>query len=78
MAAPAFAAGPNTSPSTSVNGGLTDALNNKQLDGRQIVPLVKTVKDTANTVKGGPKNLLHGNQVGPRKNSLLGGLPIGR
>ena len=47
VAAPAFAAQPGA-PTMSLNGGLTDALSSKQLDGHQLTPLVKTVK----TAKG--------------------------
>ncbi|MFI9051755.1 hypothetical protein [Streptomyces sp. NPDC053427] len=78
-AAPAFAAGSTaprpTTPRMSFNGGLADALSNERLDGRQVAPLVKTVKDAAKTVKAGPKNFLHGNQVDGTR-SLLGGLPL--
>ncbi|MFF4950355.1 hypothetical protein ACWC2K_04010 [Streptomyces chattanoogensis] len=74
-AAPAFATSP-TPPRTRVNSPLTDALQGKQDD---VAPLVRTVRDTAKTVKAGPRNLLRGNKVnhgGP--GLLLGGLQIPR
>ncbi|MEV5597299.1 hypothetical protein [Streptomyces sp. NPDC052496] len=43
---PAFAGTPGKVPSFSLNGGLADALTNKQLDGRQLDPVVKTVEGT--------------------------------
>ncbi|GGN52849.1 hypothetical protein ACFXN2_27765 [Streptomyces kronopolitis] len=78
VAAPAFAAQP-ASPSMSLNGGLTDALTTKQLDGHQIAPLVKAVKATQKKVKStSPKKLL-GGVTGAAKNvPLLGGLPLGK
>ncbi|MFH9423786.1 hypothetical protein [Streptomyces sp. NPDC017529] len=45
-ASPAFAGAPGKVPSFSLNGGLADALTNKQLDGRQLDPVVKTVENT--------------------------------
>ncbi|KPC66037.1 hypothetical protein [Streptomyces chattanoogensis] len=75
-AAPAFATTTPAPPRTRVNSPLTDALQGKQDD---VAPLVKTVRDTAKTVKAGPRNLLRGNKVnrgGP--GLLLGGLQIPR
>ncbi|WP_043265457.1 hypothetical protein [Streptomyces sp. CT34] len=78
-AVPAFAAN-HGSPQTSLNGGVAEALHNKQLDGHQITPLVDTVKTTAETVKYGPKRLLVGatgtNKKAKKKSPLLGGLPV--
>ncbi|QHC26198.1 hypothetical protein [Streptomyces sp. GS7] len=76
-AVPAFAANPG-SPRMSHNGAGAEALHNKHLEGRQITPLVDTVKKTAETVKYGPKRIL-GGATGATKNrkvSLLGGLPV--
>ncbi|MFJ9415355.1 hypothetical protein ACIRPT_14470 [Streptomyces sp. NPDC101227] len=77
-AAPAFAAGPTAprpvTPRMGLNGGLADVLHNEPLDGRQVAPLVKTVKATAKTVKA--KNFLRGNKVNGAQQSLLGGLPL--
>ncbi|MEU9121254.1 hypothetical protein AB0C96_15600 [Streptomyces sp. NPDC048506] len=82
-AAPAFAAQPGASatrtgaPRTSLNGGLTDALRNKQLDGHQFTPLVKSVKKTGEKVKSTSANkLLGGVSEAARSTPLLGGLPI--
>ncbi|WP_073768579.1 hypothetical protein [Streptomyces sp. CB02923] len=46
-ASPVFAGTQGQVPSFSLNGGLTDALSNKQLDGRQLDPVVRTVEGTA-------------------------------
>ncbi|MEW9520783.1 hypothetical protein [Streptomyces tubercidicus] len=73
---PAFAAQPGA-PAMSLNGGLTDALSNKQLDGHQIVPLVNTVKATSGKVKStNAKKLLRGVSGVAKKAPLLGGLPL--
>jgi len=76
-ATPAFAARPDA-PSMSLNGGLADVLSNKQLDGHQITPLVKTVKATESKVRStNAKKLLRGvTGAATKKTSLLGGLPL--
>ncbi|WP_432140225.1 hypothetical protein [Streptomyces sp. bgisy084] len=75
-ATPAFAARPDA-PSMSLNGGLADVLSNKQLDGHQITPLVKTVRATGSKVRStNPKKLLRGVTGATKKTSLLGGLPL--
>ncbi|MFG2092714.1 hypothetical protein [Streptomyces sp. NPDC048612] len=75
-AVPAFAAQPGA-PTMSLNGGLTDALSNKQLDGHQLMPLVKTVKATGDKVRStNAKKLLRGVSGTAKKTSLLGGLPL--
>ncbi|UKY51841.1 hypothetical protein [Streptomyces inhibens] len=77
-AVPAFAAQPGA-PTMSLNGGLTDALNSKQLDGHQIAPLVKMVKTTKDKVKSTSAKKLLGSVAGATKNApLLGGLPLGK
>ncbi|MEU9116059.1 hypothetical protein AB0D04_30895 [Streptomyces sp. NPDC048483] len=76
-AAPAFASGPTT-PRMHRSGGLTETLAANHVDGRHIAPLVNTVKDTAKSVKGGPK-LLHGNKFDNGSRGLLRGLlPLGK
>ncbi|MFF3542260.1 hypothetical protein [Streptomyces platensis] len=75
-AAPAFAARPDA-PTMSLNGGLNDVLSNKQLDGHQITPLIKTVKATEGKVRStNAKKLLRGVTGATKKTSLLGGLPL--
>ncbi|MFE7312960.1 hypothetical protein ACFU7T_07605 [Streptomyces sp. NPDC057555] len=80
-AVPAFAADAGshsmTSPTMSLNGGLMDALNSKQLDSRQVTPLVDTVRGAEKTVKH-PKQLLGGATGATKDVPLLGGLPLGR
>lgn len=74
--APAFAAQPGA-PTMSLNGGLTDALSTKQLDGHQFAPLVETVKTAEGKVKStNAKKLLHGVTGEAKKAPLLGGLPL--
>ncbi|MFE1766945.1 hypothetical protein ACFW81_22370 [Streptomyces angustmyceticus] len=76
VAAPAFAAPPGA-PTMSLNGGLTDALSNKQLDGHEITPLVSTVKTAQGKISStNPKKLLRGVSGATKKTSLLGGLPL--
>ncbi|MFE0377010.1 hypothetical protein ACFW1M_15800 [Streptomyces inhibens] len=76
VGAPAFAAQPGA-PTMSLNGGLTDALSTKQLDGHQFEPLVKTVKTTEDKVKStNAKKLLRGVTGAAKKTPLLGGLPL--
>jgi hypothetical protein len=82
-AAPSFAAGPArpagaTGSKMSVNGGLTDALSSKDLDGRQIAPLVDTVKGAADEAKSDPDRLLGGATGATKKSPLLGGVQIGK
>ncbi|MFD8330746.1 hypothetical protein [Streptomyces lydicus] len=73
---PAFAAQPGA-PTMSLNGGLTDALSTKQLDGHQFAPLVETVKTTEDKVKStNAKKVLRGVAGAAKKTSLLGGLPL--
>ncbi|GGU72065.1 hypothetical protein GCM10010211_42410 [Streptomyces albospinus] len=72
---PAFAANPGSSH-TSHKGGVADAMHNKHLESHQITPLVETVKNTAETVKYGPKRILGGATGATKKGSLLGGLPV--
>lgn len=77
-AVPAFAAQPGA-PTMSLNGGLTDALHSKQLDGHRIAPLIKMVKATKDKVKSTSTKKLLGNVTGATKNApLLGGLPLGK
>ncbi|MCL7496769.1 MULTISPECIES: hypothetical protein [Streptomyces] len=78
-AVPAFAAQPGA-PTMSLNGGLTDALSSKQLDGHQLAPLVKTVKTTTDKVKSTSAKKLLGNVTGAaaKNGKLLGGLPLGK
>ncbi|QIK07336.1 hypothetical protein SLV14_003466 [Streptomyces sp. Je 1-4] len=77
-AVPAFAAQPGA-PTMSLNGGLTDALHSKQLDGHQIAPLVKMVKTTKDKVKSTSAKKLLGSVAGATKKApLLGGLPLGK
>jgi hypothetical protein len=80
-AVPAFAVeagSPNTtSPNMSLNGGLVDALHNKQLDSRQVTPLVNTVRGAEKTV-GHPKQLLRGATGATKEVPLLGGRPLGK
>lgn len=83
-AAPAIAAQPGAAgparpgaPKMSLNGGLNDALRNKQLDGHQVRPLVKKIKTTGDKVKRTNANKLLGGVTAAAKNSpLLGGLPL--
>ncbi|MEU5213382.1 hypothetical protein [Streptomyces sp. NPDC020742] len=76
VAAPAFAAQPGA-PTMSLNGGLTDALQSKQLDGHQVAPLVKKVKTTGQKVKSvNAKRLLGGVSGTAKSIPLLGGLPL--
>ncbi|GLW19667.1 hypothetical protein Stsp01_64100 [Streptomyces sp. NBRC 13847] len=76
VAAPAFAAQPGA-PTMSLNGGLSDALSNKQLDGHQITPLINTVKAAEGKVRStNAKKLLHGVAGTAKKAPLLGGLPL--
>ncbi|MFG2893844.1 hypothetical protein [Streptomyces sp. NPDC048248] len=82
-AAPSFAAGPArpagaTGSKMSVNGGLTDALKSKDLDGHQIAPLVDTVKGAADKAKSDPDRLLGGATGATKKSPLLGGVQIGK
>ncbi|MFH8349480.1 hypothetical protein [Streptomyces sp. NPDC018045] len=60
-ASPVFAGTPGKVPSFSLNGGLADALQNKQLDGRQLDPVVRTVEETAGDLQDSraTKKLLH-------------------
>ncbi|PBC84076.1 hypothetical protein SAMN05428945_1304 [Streptomyces sp. 2224.1] len=62
----------------SLNGGLTDALSSKQLDGHQLTPLVKTVKTAGGNVRStNAKKLLRGvTGAAAKKTPLLGGLPL--
>ncbi|WP_257980817.1 hypothetical protein [Streptomyces sp. CB02959] len=80
-AVPAFAADAGAanmpSPHMSLNGGLTDALNNRQLDGRQVKPLVDTVRGAEKTAKH-PKQILGGATGATKELPLLGGLPLGK
>ncbi|MFE6690693.1 hypothetical protein ACFVFQ_30010 [Streptomyces sp. NPDC057743] len=80
-AVPAFAADAGShnmaSPNMSLNGGLMDALSNKQLDSRQITPVVDTVRGAEKTV-GHPKQLLSGATGATKEVPLLGGLPLGK
>ncbi|KUL55271.1 hypothetical protein ADL22_01490 [Streptomyces sp. NRRL F-4489] len=80
-AVPACAAGagaPATnSPSMSLNGGLTDALSHKQVDSRQVTPLVNTVRGAVKTAQN-PKQLLGGATGATKEVPLLGGLPLGK
>lgn len=80
-AVPAFAAdagSPNmASPHMSLNGGLADALNDQQVDSRQVKPLVDTVRGAAKTAKH-PKQILGGATGATKDVSLLGGLPLGK
>ncbi|MFK8847071.1 MULTISPECIES: hypothetical protein [Streptomyces] len=50
-ASPVFAGAPGQVPSFSLNGGLADALKNKQLDGRQLDPVVRTVENTSSDLQ---------------------------
>ncbi|MCZ1008324.1 hypothetical protein [Streptomyces lydicus] len=76
IATPAFAAQPGA-PTMSLNGGLTDALSSKQLDGHQLKPLVNTVKTAGGKVKSAnAKKLLRGVTGPTKKTPLLGGLPL--
>ncbi|MFG2489996.1 hypothetical protein [Streptomyces caniferus] len=76
MAAPAFAAQPGA-PTMSLNGGLTDALSSKQLDGHQLTPLVSTVKTAEGKIRStNAKKLLRGVTGTTKKTPLLGGLPL--
>ncbi|MFF2805589.1 hypothetical protein ACFVT2_00120 [Streptomyces sp. NPDC058000] len=80
-AVPAFAAdagSPNmASPHMSLNGGLTDALSNKRVDGRQVKPLVDTVRGAEKTAEH-PKQILGGATGATKDVPLLGGLPLGK
>jgi hypothetical protein len=76
-AVPAFAADTAT-PTMSLNGGLTDALNSKQLDGHQLQPLVKSVKGAADSVKADPKGLVGAAAGATKSVPLLGGMPLGK
>ncbi|MFD5735488.1 hypothetical protein ACFWIY_22050 [Streptomyces sioyaensis] len=76
VAAPAFAAQPGA-PTMSLNGGLTDALSEKQLDGHQLTPLLNTVKATEGKVRStNARKLLRGVSGTAKKTPLLGGLPL--
>ncbi|QTZ93302.1 hypothetical protein [Streptomyces auratus] len=76
VAAPAFAAQPGA-PTMSLNGGLADALSEKQLDGHQLTPLLNTVKATEGKVRStNAKKLLRGVSGTAKKTPLLGGLPL--
>ncbi|MFG2529147.1 hypothetical protein [Streptomyces sp. NPDC048516] len=76
VAAPAFAAQPGA-PTMSLNGGLNDALSSKQLDGHELMPLVKTVKTAGGKLRStAPKKLLRGVAGTAKKTPLLGGLPL--
>ncbi|MFI0908578.1 hypothetical protein ACH4TE_34445 [Streptomyces sioyaensis] len=75
-AVPAFAAQPGA-PTMSLNGGLTDALSTRQLDGHQLTPLVDTVKTAEGKVRStNAKKLLRGVAGAAKKTPLLGGLPL--
>nr|WP_275463604.1 hypothetical protein [Streptomyces noursei] len=80
-AVPAFAAdagSPNmASPHMSLNGGLADALSHQQVDGRQVKPLVDTVRGAEKTAKH-PKQIVGGATGATKELPLLGGLPFGK
>ncbi|WP_066933585.1 hypothetical protein [Streptomyces sp. NBRC 110611] len=64
-------------PKMSLNGGLSDALQSRQLDGHQFRPLVKKVKNTGEKVKSASANkLINGASEATRTTPLLGGLPL--
>lgn len=61
----------------SLNGGVNDALSSKQLDGHQLMPLVRTVKTAQGKIRSThPEKLLRGVTGAPKKTPLLGGLPL--
>ncbi|KOG66196.1 hypothetical protein ADK76_03585 [Streptomyces griseoflavus] len=53
-ASPVFAGTPPKGPSFSINGGIAEALKNKQLDGRQLDPVVRTVEETSSDLQDSP------------------------
>ncbi|MFF4606068.1 hypothetical protein ACFY12_25425 [Streptomyces sp. NPDC001339] len=64
-------------PKMSLNGGLSDALQSKQLDGHQFRPLVKKVKNTGEKVKSASaKKVISGVSEAAKTTPLLGGLRL--
>lgn len=61
----------------SLNGGVNDALSSKQLDGHELMPLVRTVNTAQGKIRSTkPEKLLRGVTGATKKTPLLGGLPL--
>ncbi|KEF04550.1 MULTISPECIES: hypothetical protein [Streptomyces] len=79
-ASPVFAGPPRQGPSFSINGGIAEALKNKQLDGRQLDPVVRTVEETSSDLQDSPatRKLVHAVGDVAQKTPGLKGVEVAR